>query len=150
MDEEVYFVDSSARNADHRTVRPGTIVHRPFGYAPSSSRVAYPATSVVYGQPPASMYGQPYGQPSYAQAPFFSPAGPFGILNGLTVGNLVDIGGKLWAAFKGMPAAPTPTGDVATDIANSILFQSALSAECKSEKKIEAVSSAIAELLGAR
>ena len=130
------------RNADRRVVRPGTIVHgRPSGFAP---RVSYPATSVVYGQPPATSTMYP---PTYGQAPYW---GPLGILGGVNLANLISAGGKLWAAFKSQPAAPVPTGDTATDIANSILHESAQWAERKSEQRIVAVSSAIAELLGAR
>jgi hypothetical protein len=140
-------LDSSfdTRNADRRVMRPGTIVHgrTNTGFAPAT-RVSYPAASVMYGQPPATSMTYP---PTYAQAPYW---GPLGILGGLNLANLISAGGKLWAAFKAQPAAPVPTGDVGTDIANSILHESAQWAERKSEQRIVAVSSAIAELLGAR
>lgn len=154
MDEDVYYID--VRNADHRVRPTGVVPTRPVGLAPAAAARVLPASPAVYAQPQptAMVYQQPaFAQPAYAQAawqPFFSPYGPFGALNGLTLGTIISVGGKLWAAFKGQPAMPQPTGDVAVDMANSILFNNALAYEQKGEKKIEAVSGAIAELLGAR
>ncbi len=144
MDEEYVYFDT--RNADNRVMRPGTLVHaRPAGYAPAASRVGYPSASLAYGQPSAASVM--YTQPPYAQAPYW---GPLGLFNGLNLADLISAGGKLWAAFKSIPASPVPTGDVATDLANQMLHDRAQWEERKSEQRIEAVSSAIAELLGAR
>jgi hypothetical protein len=49
----------------------------------------------------------------------------------------VALAADAFAAFKALPTAPTPTGDVATDVANDVLYQSALARELKVEKQIE-------------
>jgi hypothetical protein len=71
------------------------------------------------------MYGQPF-------------MGQLGSLfGGLNLGQVVALAADAFAAFKALPTAPVPTGDVATDVANDVLYQSALARELKVEKQIE-------------
>jgi len=126
MDDDLYFVDT--RNADprdHRVVRPGAIVPaRPVTIAPmgTTARVAYaPPPGMVYpGYPSAAVYGAT--APVYASPPPGYGAGwaaPLGGLFGIGLGGLVKLGLDALAVFNSLPAAPVPTGDVATDVANT-------------------------------
>jgi len=123
MEDDIYFVDT--RNADpreHRVVRPGAIVPaRPVTIAPLGTRVTYaPPPAMAYpGYPPAAAYGAT--APVYAPGPGYGAgwAGPVGgLFSGLGLGDLVKLGLDALAVFKSLPAAPVPTGDLATDVAN--------------------------------
>lgn len=159
MDEDIYYVDT--RNADprdHRVIRPGTIVpartvtltpastssrvaYAPPAYAPPPAPVMYPPQ--VYG--PASVYAQ---GPIYGQPPLWGQLGS--LFGGLGLGQVVALAADAFAAFKSLPTAPAPTGDVATDVANDVLYQTALARELKVEKQIEFGGRLAWGLLGAR
>lgn len=159
MDEDIYYVDT--RNADprdHRVIRPGTIVpartvtltpastpsrvaYAPPAYVPPPAPVMYPPQ--VYG--PASVYSQ---GPIYGQPPLWGQLGS--LFGGLGLGQVVALAADAFAAFKSLPTAPAPTGDVATDVANDVLYQTALARELKVEKQIEFGGRLAWGLLGAR
>jgi hypothetical protein len=162
MDEDVYFVD--ARNADprdHRVIRPGPVIPgRAVAMTPTSTRVAYtppyvPPQAVMYPpQYPAQYPAQFFGPaPAYSQGPIYGQPfmGQLGSLfGGLNLGQVVALAADAFAAFKTLPTAPAPTGDVATDVANDVLYQSALARELKVEKQIEFGGRLAWGLLGAR
>jgi hypothetical protein len=149
MDEDIYYLDT--RNADvrdHRVIRPGAIVPaRAVAMTPTSlsSRVAYAPPSYAppaYGSPASAMYPPQFFGPAplYSQGPIYGQPfmGQLGSLfGGLNLGQVVALAADAFAAFKALPTAPAPTGDVATDVANDVLYQSALARELKVEKQIE-------------
>jgi hypothetical protein len=176
MDEtEVYFVDTRNADArDHRTnvVRPGGPARAIVVPPTATSRVGWvqPATSypnTVYGQPPPYAqppvwqppgYGQPpygqswmYGQPPvYGQPPFPGALGTLGALfGGINIGQVIDLVGQGFAALKALPAAPSSTGEVTTDVANLTLYQRALAEHGKLDEQIRTGVHIVAKLLGA-
>jgi len=162
MDDDLMYRDADGlvfydgRNAvvarDHRVIRPAAIV--PTRVTPGvSSRVTYspPPAAVIPAQAfPAtasSGYPQPFTQSSFfgTPSPVYSPGpGPFmgmagmgGLFGGLNLGDVVKLAADAFAAFKGLPAAPVPTGDVATDVANSDVHITALAKDAQTRKQIE-------------
>jgi hypothetical protein len=149
MDEELYFIDT--RNADprdHRVVRPGTIVPaRPVAVAPvTTPRFTYAApttyaTAPAMAFPPsyaqASFFGAPpvYAQPPWMTNPWMGQLGQ--LFGGLNLGDVVKLAADGFAAFKSLPAAPVPTGDPATDIANVDVHLTALAKDAQTRKQIE-------------
>jgi hypothetical protein len=154
MEDELYFVDTRNADArDHRVVRPGTIVPArtvavtPVAAAPRVTYAAPPtytaAPAVAYppSYPAASLYGP---APMYATGPAY--ANPWGhpwtgqlgaLFGGLNVGDLVKLAADAFAAFKSLPAAPAPTGDVGTDVANLDVHLTALAKDAQTRKQIE-------------
>ena len=152
MDEaEVYYVDT--RNADPRdhrvnVVRPATPA-RAIVVPPTPSRVGwaqpatvYPNTVTPYAQPP--IYAQP---PVYGPPPFLGTLGA--LFGGINIGQVIDLVGQGFAALKALPAAPSSTGDVATDVANLTLYQRALAEHGKLDEQIRTGVHIVAKLLGA-
>lgn len=152
MDEELYI----ERNAEPRVVRPGTLVPaRTITVTPASSRVGYVpptytsmptmgmstmgypgyagyAPAPFFGAPPAYASGPAYGQ--WGAQPWGSQLGAlFGGINLGTIGKLALDG---WAALKSLPAAPVPTGDVATDVANMDTHLGALFKDAQTRAQI--------------
>ena len=147
------------RNADHRLpgrVPTGTLGVGSRAYPPA--QVSYPAGGPVYTPPPAypatypqsTMIGQ---NPIYAQPPVWGGPwgnGPLGALfGGVNIGQLVDLVGQGFAAIRSLPAAPSSTGDVATDVANFTTYQQALAEHGKFDEQIRTGVHIIAKLLGA-
>ena len=167
---EIYYVDT--RNAtrpgvDHRPGigSPGTATPPRVVVPTSTQRVTYaggPAPGVmvsVPGYPPSNMglppnpyYG--YGQnpmymqpPPYGTAPFLGTLGA--LFGGINIGQVIDLVGQGFAALKALPAAPSSTGDVATDVANMTLYQRALAEHGKLDEQIRTGVHIVAKLLGA-
>jgi len=157
MDEDVYFVDT--RNADHRVpVRPGTVVRAPIAPpAATATRVTYsppPQQAMIYptqvgtqfapqwfGPGPAYSPGPVYGQP-----PWTNQLG--GLLGGMGLGDIIKLAADAFAAFKALPAAPVPTGDVSTDVANNVVYITALAKDASDRKKLEFGGELAGELAG--
>jgi hypothetical protein len=152
MDEaDVYYVDT--RNADPRdhranVVRPGAPA-RAIVVPSTNSRVGwaqpatvYPNTMMPYAQAP--IYAQP---PVYGQPPFMGTLGA--LFGGINIGQVIDLVGQGFAALKALPAAPSSTGDVATDVANLTLYQRALAEHGKLDEQIRTGVHIVAKLLGA-
>jgi hypothetical protein len=145
MDEDLYFVDT--RNADHRVIRPAPIVPaRTVAVTPAPTRVAYaPPPATVY--PATASYPQAYSQASFFGTPPVYAPGPVygqpwmgglgGLFGGLNLGDVVKLAADAFAAFKSLPAAPAPTGDVATDVANMDVHMTALAKDAQTRKQIE-------------
>jgi hypothetical protein len=143
MDEDVYFVET--RNADPRIIRrtPHPVVATPTATA---TRVTYsppPAQAVVYPAQFGSQFAPQWGAtspmyspgPTYAQPPWMNQLG--GFLGGLGLGDVIKLAADAFAAFKSLPAAPAPTSDVGTDVANSVVYLTALAKDATDRKKFE-------------
>ena len=167
-DGDVLYVE---RNADHRvparwrpvTVASGSRVYNP---APTS----YPSPAQVYPAVPSYPAPQTYAAPQvypqnallgqnpiYAQPPYWgSPwGGNIGnttlgqLFGGVNIGQLVDLVGQGFAAIRSLPAAPTSTGEIVTDVANLTTYQQALAEHGKLDEQIRTGVHIIAKLLGA-
>ena len=154
MDQDVYFVDT--RNADvrdHRVPTTATVVRGPAStvLTPAATRVAYAPSPVTYAPPSqqAVMYpgqfGSQFAPQWFGQGPVYSP-GPSGMpwtsqlggmFGGLGLGDVIKLAADAFAAFKSLPPAPAPTGDVATDVANNVVYMSALAKDASDRKKLE-------------
>ena len=144
MDEDVYFVDT--RNADHRVPARATVVRAPMAppaatatrvtYVPPPQAVMYPAQYAPPAAAPWSGSGAMYSPgPIYGQPPWGNQLG--GLFGGLGLGDLIKLGADAFAAFKSLPAAPAPTGDVPTDVANNVVYLTALAKDATDRKKFE-------------
>jgi hypothetical protein len=156
MDETMYFVDT--RNADfrdHRVIRPTAIVpagsvalapaaapssrvYGPPAYSPPPAAMTYPA-AYPSAFPPAQFFGPT--PPVYAPGPIYGQP-PFGgmfggLFGGLNLGDVVKLAADAFAAFKSLPAQPAPTGDVATDVVNGVVYNAALAKDGTTRKQIE-------------
>jgi hypothetical protein len=146
MDEEIYI----ERNADPRVVRPANLVPaRTVTVTPAASRVGYapsayaPVPAMGYpgypGYAPAPFFGAP---PAYATGPAYPWAGqPWGgqlsaLFGGVNLGTIGKLALDGWAALKALPAAPVPTGDVATDVANMDTHLGALFKDAQTRAQI--------------
>jgi hypothetical protein len=145
MDEDLYFVDT--RNAEPRVLGRTTVVRSPATHTPvTTSRVTYapPPQATIYpaqygtqfspftGWGPNPMYAQ---APIYAQPPWMGQLG--GLFGGLGLGDIIKLGADAFAAFKSLPTAPVPTGDVGTDVANNVVYLTALAKDATDRKKFE-------------
>ena len=173
---DIYYVDT--RNAparDHRTIFNPVIPATPARVvAPTSAqRIWYspapapaPASTSVpptYSPPPSypapnpgfapnPYYGYGTGPaylqpPAYGQPPFLGTLGA--LFGGINIGQVIDLVGQGFAALKALPAAPSSTGDVATDVANMTLYQRALAEHGKLDEQIRTGVHIVAKLLGA-
>lgn len=152
MDEaDIYYVDT--RNADPRdhrvnVVRPGTparaivVPSTPSRVGWAQPATVYPNTVTPYAQAP--IYAQP---PVYGPPPFLGTLGA--LFGGINIGQVIDLVGQGFAALKALPAAPSSTGDVATDVANLTLYQRALAEHGKLDEQIRTGVHIVAKLLGA-
>lgn len=146
MDQDLYFVDTrNADSRDHRVPVTTTVVRpAPTVLTPTATRVAYappPQQAVMY--PP--QYGTQFAPQWFGPAPVYSP-GPVGapwmtqlggMFGGLGLGDVIKLAADAFAAFKSLPAAPAPTGDVATDVANNVVYITALAKDATDRKKLE-------------
>jgi hypothetical protein len=150
---DIYYVDD-ARNAtrDHRaqggTVSAGS---RP-GFAPGRP------TRTLVVQPPASAGGYrpapygPQGQVVYTPAPVMYPepviATAGSLLGRLTIAQLIEIAAQVFAALQTLPPPPTPQRDTETNVANLILYQTALAQHAKRDEQVRTLGSLVSRLAG--
>ena len=133
---DIYYVDA-ARNAggDHRTGTPvSAMVGRPMPTPVGATRTVYvqPASQPVYAQPLA----------------YVQPQSPLGSLFGnLPAGQIIAIVAEALAAFRALPAAPVSTKDIATDIANGVVYDTALAQHAKTDEQIRTIGSLLAKLV---
>src|SRR5262249_55666439 len=129
---------------DHRPVRATTVI-RPRPAEMATPRVTYspPPQTLIY----PAQYGTQFAPSWWGQGPMYSP-GPIygqppwtnqlgGLFGGLGLGDIIKLGADAFAAFKSLPAAPAPTGDVATDVANNVVYLTALAKDATDRKKFE-------------
>jgi len=163
-DGDVLYVE---RNADHRAPGRWRPVTAPTGsrtyspapatYAPAAVYPPVPAYSPASAYAPAYPQSTMFGQnPIYAQPPYWG--GPWGgwgnttlgqLFGGVNIGQLIDLVGQGFAAIRSLPAAPTSTGEIVTDVANLTTYQQALAEHGKLDEQIRTGVHIIAKLLGA-
>ena len=146
MDEyaQIYWLDERNASRDHRTQgggapavwRPGTPpVVRPM--APVAAPVVrYPAQPVV-AQP---VIAQPVGG-----VMMHPQMGTY--LGGLALGQIIEMAPQLLAALQPLPAAPIATSEVAKDVNNLVLYQSALASHAKRDEQLRTLGSLIGKLV---
>jgi len=130
---------------------PGTATTAPTWTPPTySSPPSYPppntgfAPNPYYGYGPGPAYLPP---PIYGQPPSLGTLGA--LFGGINIGQVIDLVGQGFAALKALPASPSSTGDVATDVANMTLYQRALAEHGKLDEQIRTGVHIVAKLLGA-
>ena len=110
----------------------------------------YPAPNMGFAPNPYYGYGQGpayYQPPTYGQPPFLGTLGA--LFGGINIGQVLDLVGQGFAALKSLPAAPSSTGEVGTDVANLTLYQRALAEHGKLDEQIRTGVHIVAKLLGA-
>lgn len=147
MDEyaQIYWLDERNAGRDHRTPgaavpaswRPGTpaVVRAPA--APPAVRYPagmYPAQATVVAQPMTVMQ-----QP----APYYGNS----ILGGFTLGQLIEMAAQALAAFQSLPAAPIATAEVAKDVGNLVLYQTAIAQHAKRDEQLRTLGALISKLV---
>jgi len=117
---------------------------------PSWTPPSYPSPNTGFAPNPYYGYGQGpayFQPPTYGQPPFLGTLGA--LFGGINIGQVLDLVGQGFAALKSLPAAPSSTGDVATDVANMTLYQRALAEHGKLDEQIRTGVHIVAKLLGA-
>jgi len=135
-DQDVYFVDDE-RNA---------IVARPS----------------AWGRPPAMMRPRPaprpWPVPVQAARPYYYPPAPQrppvvivqrppSLFAGIDLGEVVERGVNLVAAWQSLPSAPTVSGDPSKDVGNMILYQEALADHAKTDERVRAFGGLAAQVV---
>jgi len=119
-----------------------------YGYPPPNPQYAAPYPQ-QYGYPP---YNAPYAGPYGAQAPYYATApvasGLLGLLGNGSIGPLVEMGTAGFAALQELPPAPTATDDVATNLQNILIYQTALANHAKRNERVRTLGSLVGKLLG--
>jgi len=133
---DIYYVDS--RNAPPRDWRHDRHpAHRPAWFP---------------GRPTRTVYVQPETRPMYQPSPqiYQGPQqGTAAMLFGrLTTGQIVEMVAQVFAALQSLPGAPVATRDLETDVANLILYQSALASHAKRDEQVRTLGGLVAKLVG--
>jgi hypothetical protein len=152
MDEEyadIYYVDTRNATRDHRAQqgRPSVPWVRP--------RTPVTPTRTVYVPPAQQGFAQPvYHQPIYQpQSQVFYPGqqpmtGAAALFGRLTTGQIIEMIAQGFAAMQSLPGAPVATRDLETDIANMVLYQSALAGHAKKDEQYRTLGGLVAKLVG--
>jgi hypothetical protein len=147
MDEyaEIYWLDE--RNAttitDHR--RPGGIggVVQQLTGRPGAVTIG-PGT----GSPPIrtqpAIVRYPHGQ---TRPIMVAQPDRTSLLGGLAIGQIIDMATQLLAALQPLPAAPVSTADVAKDVGNMVLYQTALANHAKRDEQLRTLGSLVGQLV---
>lgn len=143
-DDEIYFLDT--RNAPYvmsrsQNGRAGT--GRAVAVRPGSRFGSRTSAMSRYGTSYPSRYtaGTVAGE-------FGIGAGLGGLFGGTSPGQLVDLIAQIFAAVMPLPTPPTTTGDAATDIGNSITYQSSLATYAKRDEQVRTVGNLVMKLIG--
>ena len=141
MDEygEIQFVERNANDNDHR--RTG------------NSRTNGGRTFIAQPQP---RYPQQYPQQSqqpqviYATAPGMGVGigGGSGVFGRMSTGQVIDMVAQIFAALMPLPAGPTATAEVSTDVGNLMLYQGALAQYAKRDEQIRTLGNLVTKLVG--
>jgi hypothetical protein len=70
-----------------------------------------------------------------------------GLLGNLTTDEIVELAAQVFASFQPIPAGPTATGDMKTDIENLITYQSALALHAKRDEQLRMIGSLLSKLI---
>jgi len=92
------------------------------------------------------MYPQQYAQQFPQQYPATGAAAM--LLGRFTIAQVVEAIAQGIAAMKSLPTAPAATRDVETDVANMVLYQTALADHAKFDERIRTLGGIIAKLAG--
>lgn len=144
---DIYYLDDT-RNAmrDHRvdgqagyrrpaTARPtrAMVIPQP---APAPARVpAYVPQQPMYYAPQPVAYGEP------------SPTAG-SILGRLTIAQIIELAAQAFAALQSLPPPPNPTEATSTNVANLILYQTALAQHAKRDEQVRTLGTLVARLAG--
>ena len=71
-----------------------------------------------------------------------------GFLGGMGLGDIVTLAADAFAAFKSLPTPPVPTSDVGTDVANNVVYLTALAKDASDRKKLEYAGELASGLVG--
>lgn len=143
---DVYYVDDP-RNAggDHRAGGGGAPAPTPIGAIVQRPAAPRPI-AMQYAQP---VYAQPVAQ---ARPMLFAQAGTwnnqFPGLGRLSLGGALDLVAETIAALWPLPAAPSTTGDIGTDVQNHVLYQTALASHTKRDERIRTLGVVLKRLIG--
>ena len=144
---DIYYVDTrNADSRDHRG-RPGSsrgpvVTGGNWGSRPTAPP---PPVTTVYVPPTAQpMYPQPMYPPMVPQQPSVAAS----LFGRLTAGQAVEIVAQIFAALQALPAAPTATRNADTDVANHILYQTALAQHAKRDEQVRTIGALVAKLVG--
>lgn len=148
---DIYYVDS--RNAVTRDHRPQQGQPRLPWVRPRPTSL--PPTRTVYVPPAQTAIPAGYAQPiGYAPQPMIY-AGPYPgqstaatLLGKLTTGQIVEMVAQMFAALQSLPAAPVATREVETDVANMVIYQSALASHAKRDEQVRTLGGLVARLVG--
>lgn len=146
MDEyaEIYWLDE--RNAttitDHR--RPGGI-----GGVVQQATGRPNVVTIGPGSPPIRT------QPAIVRYPHGGQTRPImvaqpertSLLGGLAIGQIIEMATQLLAALQPLPAAPVSTADVAKDVGNMVLYQTALANHAKRDEQLRTLGSLVGQLV---
>jgi hypothetical protein len=147
MDEyaEIYWLDE--RNAttvnDHR--RPGSSGGWTQAVGQMTGRPqVVSVTPTVRTQPAIVRY--PNGAPG-RQPVMIAPAEKTTVLGGLAIGQIIEMATQLLAALQPLPSAPISTADVAKDVGNLVMYQTALASHAKRDEQLRTLGSLIGQLV---
>jgi hypothetical protein len=176
MDEygNIYYV-GDARNAlvnDHRTIGspvgglfgtpvvarppvPASVPPRPPAYVPPPQPAQVtPAQPVLYTPPTwnPNVWAQPaYNQPVYTPPGYWNQGATPSLLGslfgGMHAGQVISLVADALAAFRSLPAAPAPTAELTTDVANSVIYDKALAQHAKTDEQIRTIGHLVAKLV---
>ena len=69
------------------------------------------------------------------------------IIGGLTAGELIEAAAQALAAIQPLPAPPVAAGHAETDVANLVLYQSALATHAKRDEQLRTLGSLVRKLI---
>jgi hypothetical protein len=154
---EVIYVDT--RNAPDRRYGQHVPYNRVGGFHPMSSMPGgypgYPHGGYPHGGYSHAQAGYPHGalaqQAGYPQSggsPVIVNTSRRDLIAGISTGALIDMVAQAYAALQSLPSAPVATGDAATDIGNSLLYQTALAQHAKRDEQVRTIGSLVSKLIG--
>lgn len=143
MDEYMYGYEEILD--DERNARPSRTDHRTGG-RPAPGMAVTP-----FGRPrPRPVRVRPSGggrEVVIYQEPPVMQQQRSGLLANLTTDEIVELAAQVFASFQPLPAGPTATGDMKTDIENLITYQSALALHAKRDEQLRMIGSLLSKLI---
>ena len=138
---EIQFVERNANEHDRRTAHPNQRTNggRTFVAQPQQHR--YPQQYSQYPQQP---------QVIYASAPGMGVGigGGASVFGRMSTGQVIDMVAQIFAALMPLPAGPTATADVGTDVGNLMLYQGSLAQYAKRDEQIRTLGNLVTKLVG--
>ncbi|MCX5743006.1 MAG: hypothetical protein NT062_10970 [Proteobacteria bacterium] len=146
MDEygEIQFVERNANEHDHRrtgnsrTNGGRTFIAQPQHRYPQQYPQQYPGQ---YPQQPQVVYASAAGMG-------VGIGGGSGVFGRMSTGQVIDMVAQIFAALMPLPAGPTATADVSTDVGNLMLYQGSLAQYAKRDEQIRTLGNLVTKLVG--